>query len=130
MAQVSDTEIKSYLNTGDTPTEAQCVNWVDSKYNLGDTLPQANVANLAPLTASVSGSGNIVVPIDTLMQFIVLIPSAGGAYTIGTTPGGSEYESGTLTGTTPYTYVVSGEYMSAATTIYFTGTFDAKIYVR
>lgn len=130
MAQQTDVTLKTYFETGDVPTEAQYIDLIDSKYNLGDTLPQSNVANLAPLTATVAASGSIAVPAGALIEYIVLLPTSGGSYTIGTTPGGTEYESGTLTGTTPYTYVTSGEYTVAGKTIYFTGTFDAKIYIR
>jgi hypothetical protein len=130
MAQQTDITLKTYFETGDVPTEAQYIDLIDSKRNVQDEIPQADVANLAPLTATVSTSGSIAIPAGALIEYIVLLPSSGGAYTIGTTPGGTEYESGTLTGTTPYTYVTSGEYTIAGKTIYFTGTFDAKIYIR
>ena len=66
---------------------------------------------------------------DKLLIAIVLIPTAGGTYKIGTTPGGSEYETGTLTGTTPYTYTLT-EYSATSITLYFTGTFTAKVYTK
>lgn len=129
MAEVTDTVLKTYFETGDTPTEAQFIDLIDSLRNEGDEIPQTDVEKLAPLSVTVTGSGSQLVPIDSLIEYMVLIPTAGGAYTIGTTPAGTEYESGTLTGTTPYVYV-NTEYLSAATTIYFTGTFTAKIYTR
>ncbi len=129
MAQVTDTVLKGYFETGDTPTEAQYIDLIDSLRNALDTIAQADVDGLPAQTATISGSGSIVVPAAKLMLAIVLIPSAGGTYKIGTTPGGSEYETGSLTGTTPYTYA-NIEYSTPSITLYFTGTFEAEVHTR
>jgi hypothetical protein len=97
---------------------------------IDDEIPQADVVNLAPLTATVATSGSIAIPAGVKIECVILLPSSGGAYTIGTTPGGDEIESGTLTGTTPYTYNFSNAYTVSGYTLYFTGTFTAKLYVR
>ncbi len=132
MSIVTDTVLKTYFETGDTPTQAQFIDLIDTLRNAGVEIPQTDVEKLAPLSVVVATSGNIVVPADSVIEYIVLIPASSGSYTIGTTPGGSEYESGSLTGTTPYTYVMSGEYNVASKTIYFTSTtsFEARIIIR
>lgn len=46
MAIVSDSEIKSYLETDDVPTEEQFANFIDSKWNKGEAIPQDKISNL------------------------------------------------------------------------------------
>jgi hypothetical protein len=131
MAQQTDITLKTYFETGDVPTEAQYIDLIDSKRNIQDEIPQADVTNLAPLTATISGSGSIIVPADALIQYILLIPSSNTFYNVGTTPGGGEYETGSLTAGTSYTLGVSGEHNTASKTIYFTGSgYEARIYIR
>lgn len=128
MAIKTVTELKEYFETADVPTEAQYIDVFDSLFNRSDLILQTEVEKLAPLTSTISGSGSVAIAAGSLVRHMVLLPSAGGAYTIGTTPGGTEYESGTLTGTTPYVFTYA-EYTIAGKTIYFTGTFSVKVYV-
>jgi hypothetical protein len=128
MAQVTDVVLKSYFETGDVPTQAQYIDTIDSKRNIQDTILQSEVEKGAPLTSAISGSGTVVVAANSMIKYIVLLPSGGGTYKIGSTAGGTEYDTGTLIGTTPFT-LTWGQYVTASTTIYFTGTFTAKIFV-
>ena len=128
MAQVTDIVLKTYFETADVPTQSEYVDLIDSKRNAAETILQSEVEKAAALSVSIAGSGTISVAANSLIRYIVLLPSAGGAFKIGSTAGGTEYDGGTLTGTTPYT-LTWAEYITTAKTIYFTGTFTAKIYV-
>ncbi|MCP4324685.1 MAG: hypothetical protein GY787_23110 [Alteromonadales bacterium] len=125
-------QIKALFETGDTPTEAQYITVWDSMRLQDVEIPQTDVEKLAPLSVVVATSGNIVVPSDSVILYIVLIPASSGSYTIGTTPGGVDIESGSLTGTTSYTLGMAGEHNTASKTIYFTSTtsFEARIIIR
>jgi hypothetical protein len=126
----SRTYLESKFENGDVPNEDDFTDIFDSFFHKDeDTIPQTKVENLPPLEETISGSGSIVVPAGLLVISIVLLPTSGGSFTIGSTAPGSEYDGGTLSGTTPYRHT-SQYYFLTATTIYFTGNFDVKIFLR
>ena len=129
MAEESRTILKTYFETGDIPTEAQFINFLDSYFHKDDIIPAENVEDLAPIEEVISGSGNYQIAAGKLLIGIVLVPSISGSYTIGTTGGGDEIDSGSLTAGTNET-INYQEFFGTATSIYFTGTFTAKIYLR
>lgn len=80
-------------------------------------------------TVSVSGSATFSVPAERMLQAVVLKSASNTSFSIGTTAGGTQIASGNITGGTPSTQVL-WRYYTSATTIHFTGTFTAEIFIR
>lgn len=79
-------------------------------------------------TLTISASGSLAIAAGTLIDKIILEGSTG-AFTIGTSDGGDEIDSGTITAGTPY-ILTDDTYFASAGTLYFTGTYTAKVYLR
>lgn len=83
MAIVSDDIIKATLETGDLPTEAEFINFVDSKYSKFHGL-----GNLVTVT----GSYEIQIPVNQMLTKIVVYVQNGNAdISLGDTLGSKEY---------------------------------------
>ena len=129
MAVKTDILIKADFETNDVPDQPQYVDLIDSKRNVLDEIPQSDVEKLAPLSQVISGSGSIVVPANSFILAMALIPASSGAFTIGQTGGATDYDGGDLTLGTNYT-LSWVEYVTPATTIFFTGNFTVQILIR
>ena len=98
---------------------------------LGDSVSVPNVPSsgsiVAPVTVTVAGSGSYTVPGGKLLHFMVAEATATSVVKLGTTGGGSDLVDGTVTSSAAETFSI-GLYFAATTTIYFTGTYTAKLY--
>ena len=131
MSQVTDTVLKGYFNTGDTPTESQYEDLVDSKRNVADTVPRDEVENGEPLSIAFNPSGSVVIPAGALITHIVCIGTGNGTFLVGSTPGGSDIYSDAVVAGNTEVYNVAKYYASAAT-LYIggTGAGTALIFLR
>lgn len=78
---------------------------------------------------NVSSAGTFEVPAGKMVEAITLLSGTNQSFDIGTTAAGSEIASGNITANTPTTRVL-WLYYDSATTIHFTGTFTAIIFIR
>lgn len=78
---------------------------------------------------SISESGNALFSADQLLEVIVIKSAVTQTIKIGTTAGGSEVFEDEVQAGVPLTLRLD-LYLNINTYIYFTGTFDAKIYRR
>lgn len=77
----------------------------------------------------VSGSASFVVSAGKVLEYIVCESGSSGAAKVGTTSGGSEIAEGNISAGVPLQFNVF-QYYAQDQTIYFTGTFGAKVYIR
>ena len=145
MATQGRSILKSWFSAGKKPPESQFWDWIDSFWHkTEDSIPIANITSLDAalqdlqdqITAlgsnvtvvSVSGSNSTVLAASILYDVIVIEGTPGNSYSIGATPGGNEILEGSI-GSSPEVITLYLYYASQVT-IYFTGTFTAKVYKR
>jgi hypothetical protein len=81
--------LKGKFENGDYPNENDFIDLFDSYWHqTEDTIPRSVIEMGEPIELSVAGSGSTVIPADTFMEGIVLLPSVGGSFKIGETFGG------------------------------------------
>lgn len=103
-----------------------------------DFLDESNITIVTPgidpvvsedvITVVVSGSGSTTLPVNSLLQVVVLTTTSTSNAFIGTTPGGSDVISTNITAGTPSVWTLNYYYESGVI-LYFTGNFTAKLYI-
>lgn len=145
--KVSLATIKNWFKTGLKPTQSQFWDTWDSFWHKDDSIPTASVAGLdsalsglptpeqlavlatvAPVVVNVAGSATYALAAGKLME-VVVADGASGTAKVGTTASGSEIVEGSVSTGVPLVARVDA-YAPTAITIYFTGNFTAKLYLR
>ena len=140
-------DIKNWFRTGLKPTQSQFWNTWDSFWHKDDSIPTSSVAGLdaalsglptpeqlavlatvAPVVVNVAGSGTYNLGAGKLMELVVA-DGASGSAKVGTSASGNEIVESPISTGVPMVARVDFYSVSGAT-IYFTGTFTAKIYLR
>jgi len=129
MAQQTVTYLKGKYNTGDMPTEQDFHDWLDSYFHKTDTVPKAQIEDGEPITQLIATNGTYALAAGKMIELIVFEDVSSGTVEVGTTAGASDIIDDNLTGGTPLVERID-YYVATATTIYFTGNFSIKIYLR
>lgn len=148
MAVQTRSLLKTWFETLDKPTQQQFWDWLDSYFHKNDSIPQSAVDGLVaalsdlptsgqldivdalpPTLLNVSGSGTYEVPAGKILQYIVCEATVDASCDIGTSAGGTQLISASLKANTPQTFRFE-QYTKNATTIHFTGTYTALIWIR
>ncbi len=140
MAIVSDSELKTYFETGKTPTQSQFADLIDSKKRadastainqvtglvdaLNSKANNTTVDRLLPVTLS-PGTNTWLVPEGTLIDAIDVQEATSIVFKVGLTNNGSEWIEQELPGGGDV--VVSYKKFNAETTIYFSGITNNSI---
>lgn len=117
MAQESRTQVKTYFQTNDYPTEAQCVNLIDSAAWYDEVVPGKVLAPAGMASGSV---GSQAIAANSLVTHIIITASGAGTVNIGTSSGGTQisaaepYVNGTIC-------FVANEAFTSSATLYFSG---------
>jgi hypothetical protein len=124
MSVVSRATLKGYFNTGDTPTEAQFANLIDTTILAEDSFIPGKI-----YTANVtSGGGSITIPAGSLISHISIAAEGTGTVDIGTSAAGTQ-----LAEDEPYivggTVIALNRYSLSAQTIHFTPTGTVQVYI-
>lgn len=145
--KVSLATIKNWFKTGLKPTQSQFWDTWDSFWHKDDSIPTSSVAGLdaalsglptpeqlailatvAPVVVNVAGSATYALQAGKFLE-VVVADGASGSAKVGTSAGGSEIvEAGISTGSPMVARVDA--YAPATMTVYFTGNFTAKLYLR
>lgn len=68
------------------------------------------------------------IPVNTLVNSIVIVPSQVGAFTVGTTNGGNDVIDDTIADLTPQVYDIN-QFFNVATDLYFGGNGTVTVYI-
>ena len=148
MAKQSISTIKNWFRTGLKPTQAQFWDWLDSYFHLDSTIPTANVAGLdgiiaglptsddlaalrgaAPIVIACTGAATQAIAAGKILEIVVIDAASNGSVGAGTSTGGTQIISDAVTAGVPTAFPVY-YYFKTAGTLYLTGTFTAKLYIR
>lgn len=87
MAQETRTQIKTYFQTGDVPTQTQFENLIESALWYDDKVVGGEVKQISIGNGSV---GQVTIAANSLVEKIIIIGTASGTVNIGTSSGGND----------------------------------------
>lgn len=141
--------IKNWFRTYLKPTQSQFWDTWDSFVHKNDVIPQTNIEgllddlaglptseqldlvdDLAPKVVNVVGAGTYSLNPGKILEYVVAEATSDGSILIGTSVGGSQLIGDTTLKANEPELFVFNSYFKTATTVHFSGTFLAKIYIR
>lgn len=129
MAIESRNTLKGWFETGDTPTQAQFVDFFDSYFHLTeDTLPANKVDGLVLTSSTITGSGSIELDEGDFLNSITIKATAAGQITVGYTAGAGDVANlQTFANNEVVTFAVN-RYFNADGAVYVSG--DCELILR
>lgn len=140
--------LQNWFRTALKPTQNQFWDLFDSFWHKDENIPIAHVEGLtelladlpseeqlaaldtvAPVVLNVAGTGVYSVGAGKLMEVVVVDSVAGGSVKVGTSVGGGQVIDDAVSAGVPGVFRVDF-YSKNAGSVYFTGTFTVKIYLR